>query len=88
MQCPVCSERMREIEKYGVTVDICPGCKGVWLDRGELEKLAKREDDDDLEPRSDRGDQYRSDDDDHHREGGRRPKRRSLFSDLLEGFGE
>lgn len=39
MQCPVCGERMREIEKHGVTIDICPGCKGVWLDRGELEKL-------------------------------------------------
>jgi len=30
---------MREVEKNGVTVDICPSCKGVWLDRGELEKL-------------------------------------------------
>jgi len=39
MNCPVCSERMREVEKYGVQLDICPGCKGLWLDRGELEKL-------------------------------------------------
>jgi len=30
---------MREVEKAGVLLDICPGCKGVWLDRGELEKL-------------------------------------------------
>lgn len=39
MKCPVCDETLREILKQGVSVDICPGCKGVWLDRGELEKL-------------------------------------------------
>ncbi|MNZ82080.1 hypothetical protein D3C78_1007670 [compost metagenome] len=30
---------MREVEKNGVLIDVCPDCKGVWLDRGELEKL-------------------------------------------------
>ena len=39
MQCPVCDERMKEVERLGVSIDICPGCKGMWLDRGELEKL-------------------------------------------------
>ena len=39
MKCPVCDESMREIEKHGVNLDICPACKGVWLDRGELEKI-------------------------------------------------
>lgn len=40
MRCPVCDDvRMREIEKDGVMIDVCPDCKGVWLDRGELEKL-------------------------------------------------
>lgn len=39
MNCPVCDGKLREIEKHGVTVDICPGCKGVWLDRGELDKI-------------------------------------------------
>lgn len=40
MNCPVCDiTRMREVEKNGVQIDICPDCKGVWLDRGELEKL-------------------------------------------------
>lgn len=39
MQCPVCDERLRAVERGGVEIDICPGCKGVWLDRGELEKL-------------------------------------------------
>ncbi|MEI6503971.1 MAG: zf-TFIIB domain-containing protein [Armatimonadota bacterium] len=39
MNCPVCDEKLREVEKYGVEIDVCPGCKGVWLDRGELEKM-------------------------------------------------
>jgi len=30
---------MRAIQKHGVEIDICPECKGVWLDRGELEKI-------------------------------------------------
>ena len=39
MECPVCGDRLRAVEKYGVEVEICPGCKGVWLDRGELETI-------------------------------------------------
>ena len=39
MNCPVCDAKLRAIEKHSVEVDICPDCKGVWLDRGELEKL-------------------------------------------------
>ncbi|MCY9543951.1 zf-TFIIB domain-containing protein [Paenibacillus alvei] len=40
MNCPICNNvRMREVEKEGVVIDVCPDCKGVWLDRGELEKL-------------------------------------------------
>ena len=41
MKCPVCDEALREVQKHGVSVDICPGCKGVWLDRGELEKIVE-----------------------------------------------
>jgi Zn-finger nucleic acid-binding protein len=40
MKCPVCSDvRMREVEKENILIDVCPDCKGVWLDRGELDKL-------------------------------------------------
>lgn len=38
-ECPVCHMDMRETPKYGVLIDICPSCKGVWLDRGELQKI-------------------------------------------------
>lgn len=40
MNCPICEgSRMKEVEKDGILIDICPNCKGVWLDRGELDKL-------------------------------------------------
>jgi len=40
MNCPVCEgSKMREVEKNGILIDVCPSCKGVWLDRGELDKL-------------------------------------------------
>ena len=39
MHCPVCATRLVMTDRQGVTVDHCPTCRGVWLDRGELEKL-------------------------------------------------
>jgi uncharacterized protein len=40
LNCPVCQGAMREVERQGVLIDTCTQCRGVWLDRGELEKLA------------------------------------------------
>ena len=59
MDCPVCGERLKEIERSGVMVDICPSCKGVWLDRGEIDKLIEAEAKGDGAPRpeADRRDQ-------------------------------
>lgn len=43
MQCPVCeSSALVLTERSGIEVDHCTQCRGVWLDRGELEKLIKR----------------------------------------------
>lgn len=40
MNCPRCEVSvLDERDRQGVTVDVCPECRGVWLDRGELEKL-------------------------------------------------
>ena len=35
MQCPNCLKQMQLIHRYDVEVDLCPTCKGVWLERGE-----------------------------------------------------
>ena len=43
MQCPVCRDTKLAIaERQGVEIDYCPDCRGVWLDRGELDKIIER----------------------------------------------
>ena len=37
--CPNCNTSMQNVARSGVEIDMCPSCRGVWLDRGELEKL-------------------------------------------------
>lgn len=39
LMCPNDNAPMQEISRNGVQLDVCPQCRGVWLDRGELEKL-------------------------------------------------
>jgi len=43
MTCPKCGEAMRSYERNGVTIDQCNGCRGIFLDRGELEQLIDAE---------------------------------------------
>ena len=42
MNCPVDNEILQMTERSGVEVDYCPRCRGVWLDRGELDKILER----------------------------------------------
>lgn len=45
MKCPTCDSSSLVItERSGIEIDYCTQCRGVWLDRGELEKLLKRAD--------------------------------------------
>lgn len=40
MDCPVCSNvKLVMSERQGIEIDYCPNCRGVWLDRGELDKI-------------------------------------------------
>jgi uncharacterized protein len=43
MRCPNDGARLVEIERSEILVDACPECRGVWLDRGELDKILVRE---------------------------------------------
>jgi hypothetical protein len=63
-----------EREREGVTIDVCQQCRGIWLDRGELERLIARavEEQEALERRSGHG--RDDDDDDHDRHETHRPK--------------
>ena len=87
MQCPVCDVRLVATERQGVEIDHCPRCRGVWLDRGELDKLIDRASD---------GRSWR----DHHEDddegsllgglgrgrdaGGRRRRRRGFLDDVFD----
>jgi len=43
MKCPTCTETSLVMtDRQGVEIDDCPQCRGVWLDRGELDKLIER----------------------------------------------
>jgi Zn-finger nucleic acid-binding protein len=81
MFCPSCQNTLRERERNGVMLDICPGCGGVWLDRGELEKLTMSE-------RSyyRRGDDNDDEDDDDHWQRGQRYDTRP--DDRRRNYGE
>ena len=92
MNCPVDNTQLMMTERQGIEIDYCPQCRGVWLDRGELDKLIER-----TTPASGPGD--RDDwDDDRYRSRDRRDypstghgsypphksKRRSLLGDLFD----
>ncbi|MDI2099547.1 zf-TFIIB domain-containing protein [Ruicaihuangia caeni] len=42
MQCPVDQSTLVMSERNGIEIDYCPQCRGVWLDRGELDKIIDR----------------------------------------------
>jgi uncharacterized protein len=56
MACPVDGTTLTMSERQGIEIDYCPTCRGVWLDRGELDKIIDRsddrDDDDDRRPRA------------------------------------
>lgn len=51
MKCPVCvTESLVMSERSGIEIDYCPRCRGVWLDRGELDKIIERSTDQSSQP--------------------------------------
>jgi uncharacterized protein len=42
MQCPLDNTELVMAERQGIEIDYCPKCRGVWLDRGELDKIIER----------------------------------------------
>jgi uncharacterized protein len=42
MNCPNCSTTLLISDRQGIEIDYCPQCRGIWLDRGELDKLIER----------------------------------------------
>ena len=70
MNCPVCNVALVMSEKQGVEIDYCPKCRGVWLDRGELDKIIERSTPDGQNRfygSNQSFNQHHDDDDDHHK---------------------
>lgn len=42
MLCPNCKTELKMTDRQGVEIDYCPQCRGIWLDKGELDKLIER----------------------------------------------
>jgi len=42
MECPNCKVSLVMADRSGIEIDYCPNCRGVWLDRGELDKIIER----------------------------------------------
>lgn len=82
MQCPIDGTQLVMTDRSGVEIDYCPQCRGVWLDRGELDKIIERSAPDTTAAppppphRSDRGRDHEP----------RREKRRGSFLDDLFDF--
>ena len=89
MKCPVCKDvTLLMSEKNGIEIDYCPECRGIWLDRGELDKIIERAQkqykdyDDDVYSYS-----HKKDYESQYNKKNHKKKKGSMFSDLLEMFG-
>ncbi len=85
MKCPVCTDKeLLMVERQGIELDYCPACRGVWLDRGELDRLLEKNQAETLPPRSRKYD----DDDYKHRRTYYPPhphyKKKSLLSEIFD----
>jgi len=89
MNCPACNVALVMSERQGVEIDYCPQCRGVWLDRGELDKVIERSTSETSQRSSRESDYDRRDShhgkhhgDDHG--GGHYKKKRSFLSELFD----
>lgn len=96
MKCPVDDTVLQMTEREGVEIDYCPTCRGIWLDRGELDTILERAATHRPGPPTER-DPYRERDDEHDRDHrgehgrfgsaghGKKKERLGFLSDLLGG---
>lgn len=95
--CPLCTINLVMSERQGIEIDYCPKCRGVWLDRGELDKIIERNVAEDDQPQTGRAraqtaprntsgdyaDNHRRDYSDHDRHSGGHGRRHGSFLSRL-----
>lgn len=92
MKCPVDNSTLSISDRQGIEIDYCPECRGVWLDRGELDKLIERSrpdtssspSRDDYRRENAHGDQRYESDSYDQRKYGKKRKRESFIGDLFD----
>ena len=89
LPCPVCRVDLVMSDRQGVEIDYCPQCRGVWLDRGELDKIIERASPMTppvtlREPDRARQPEPRRDDDDDYRGGYKKKRRESFLGELFD----
>lgn len=89
MKCPVCNVDLMMADRQGVEIDYCPKCRGVWLDRGELDKIIERsmayeEEEYNAPRREEYREDYPSRDYDKHGYPRKHRKKKSFFGDFFD----
>ena len=90
MKCPACDVNLTMSERQGIEIDYCPQCRGVWLDRGELDKIIDRSiastggQTRPADPAGDHYDQRRTQQDPYRAGHYKKKKREGFLSDLFD----
>ncbi len=86
MKCPVCRDvTLLMTNRSGVEIDYCPECRGVWLDRGELDKIIEKEESYNKEDV--RLKDYYDNEDNKEKNKQPRKKRESFVGEIFDLFG-
>jgi uncharacterized protein len=85
MKCPIDDNELTMTERQGVEIDYCPKCRGVWLDRGELDKIIDRSSELSAPP-PERRDEPRYDDRDrgHDPRYAKKKKRKNMLEEMFD----
>ncbi len=89
MKCPNCDATLLITDKQGVEIDYCPQCRGIWLDKGEMEKIMERAGEHYSHRENYESDyrKYHYDDDDYYKRQhphSKHHKKKSFFSDFFD----
>jgi Zn-finger nucleic acid-binding protein len=89
MNCPICNIALQMTDRQGIEIDYCPQCRGIWLDRGELDKIIEKssmgQQEQELNKQSIRPNSH--DDHDyqpHHDNNYKKHKRKSFLQELFD----
>lgn len=87
MKCPKCNTVLLITDKQNIEIDYCPDCRGIWLDRGELDKIIERSADHYSKKENYESDSkkygYKEYDDDYYKRNPHK-KKKSFLNDLFD----